>query len=338
MLWLLLTSCVAHAAQPLLANKRVLWLGDSITQAGDYVTFVEYFLERLYPADRFDVISIGLASETASCLSEKTHPFPRPCVQERLQRALALVKPQIVVACYGMNDGIYHPQSAERMHAFEQGIEKLTSAVHAAGAEMILLTPPPFDALQVKAKVVPQSAPDFGFMAPYAGYDDVLADYARWEMQLPKSEATVIDLHTPMDAYLAEQRKMEPDFSFAKKDGIHPDAAGHLLMAQIVLRGLGIPAATGDLQAELKIVEADPLYLLIKEQREARSDGWLKYVGYTRGKTVKADSVTEVEERNAALQAKIDALRKQTSSKGLLDASCYPTLSLRDRMGHPGSC
>jgi len=295
----------AYAAQPLLANKRVLWLGDSITQAGDYVTFVEYFLEKQYPADRFDVISIGLSSETASCLSEKTHPFPRPCVQERLQRALALVKPDVVVACYGMNDGIYHPQSAERMHAFERGIEKLIAAVHAAGAQMILLTPPPFDRLPVK-HLAAKDAADFGFMTPYEGYDDVLADFAQWEMRLPKGDATVIDLHTPLDAYLAKQRETEPGFSFAKKDGIHPDAAGHLLMAQIVLRGLGIPVASEGLKA----IEGDPLYGLIKEQREARSAGWLKYVGYTRGETVKSDSVTDVEEKNAELQARIDALRR----------------------------
>ena len=312
---LLIAWSAAHAAQPLLANKRVLWLGDSITQAGDYVTFVEYFLEKQYPADRFDVISIGLASETASCLSEKTHPFPRPCVQERLQRALALVEPQVVVACYGMNDGIYHPQSPERMQAFEQGIEKLIAAVHAAGAEMILLTPPPFDALPVKEEVVPENAADFGFMAPYSGYDGVLAEYARWEMQLPKSDATVIDLHAPMDAYLAKQRATEADFSFAKKDGIHPDAAGHLLMAQIVLRGLGVSLSAGDLPSALKTVEADPLYVLIKEQREARSDGWLKYVGYTRGETVKSDSVKEVEEKNSELQAKIDVLRRRSVGK-----------------------
>jgi len=108
-----------------------------------------------------------------------------------------------------------------------------------------------------------------------------------------------------MDAYLAKQRAREADFSFAKKDGIHPDAAGHLLMAQIVLHGLGVPVAS----EELKTVEADPLYGLIKEQREGRSAGWLKYVGYTRGETVKSDSIADVEKENAELQAKIDALR-----------------------------
>lgn len=300
--------------QPLLANKRVLWLGDSITQMGDYVTFVEYYLEKQYPADRFAIVSIGLASETTSCLSEKAHPFPRPCVHERLQRALALVKPDVVVACYGMNDGIYHPQSAERMQAFEQGIEKLIAAVHAAGAQMVLLTPPPFDRLPVK-QLAGKDAADFSYLSPFDGYDSVLADYARWEMQLPRSDATVVDLHTPLDAYLAKERKTEPGFSFAKKDGIHPDALGHLLMAQIVLKGLGTPVAGGDLQAELAKIEADPLYALIKQQREARSDGWLKYVGYTRGETVKADSVAETEKENAALQGKIDAMRNSQSKE-----------------------
>ena len=154
---------------------------------------------------------------------------------------------------------------------------------------------------------MPQSAADFGFMTPYEGYDSVLADYARWEMQLQKSDATVIDLHGPIDAYLAKMHETEADFSFAKKDGIHPDMAGHLLMARIVLRGLGVPVAGGDLSS----AEADSLYVLIRQQREARSAGWLKYVGYTRGETVKADSVTEVEERNVELQVKIDKLRRQ---------------------------
>jgi lysophospholipase L1-like esterase len=295
--------------QPLLANKRVLWLGDSITNMGDYVTFVEYELEKQYPAGRFDIISIGLASENTSCLTEKAHPFPRPCVHERLQRALSMVKPDLVIACYGMNDGIYHPQSEERMHAFENGIEELISAVHAAGAQMVLLTPPPFDPLPVK-KLSSKDAPDFSYLAPYDHYDSVLADYARWEMKLPKREATVIDLHTPMNAYLAEQRKTMTGFTFAKNDGIHPDALGHLLMARLVLKGLGIPTAGGGLQPELTAIQADPLYKRVKQQREARSEGWLKYVGYTRGETVKTDSIAETEQKNTDLQQKIDAMRK----------------------------
>ncbi len=105
-----------------LRNRRVLILGDSITQEGTYVTFVEYYLASLFQFDRFDIVSIGLSGETVSGLPERQHEFPRPCVHDRLQRALERVRPRVVMACDGMNDGIYHPQSPQRMRALEAGI------------------------------------------------------------------------------------------------------------------------------------------------------------------------------------------------------------------------
>src|SRR5579871_5918856 len=136
-------SRMAHAGPTSLENQRTLWLGDSITAGGDYVTFVLYYLDRQVPKTTFDIISIGLASETTSGLSEKAHPFPRPCVLTRLPDALRLIKPTVVVACYGMNDGIYHPLSPERFDAFKAGIRKVVAESKAAGAQVILLTPPP---------------------------------------------------------------------------------------------------------------------------------------------------------------------------------------------------
>ena len=291
------------------AGKRVLWLGDSITQQGDYVTLTEYYLDKMFPAAKFDFVSIGLASETASCLSEKAHPFPRPCVQERLQRALALVKPDVVVACYGMNDGIYHPQSRERMKAFQRGIEKLIAQAKAAGAEVVILTPPPFDRLPVK-HLQKRDAADFSYLQPYEDYDSVLGDYARWEMKLNHHAARVIDLHGPVAAYIAQRRKTEPEFSFTR-DGIHPDLRGHLLMARTILQGMGVAVPAGKLDEEVARIEADPLYALVRQQREARSEGWLGYVGYTRERTVKTASVEEVERKVADLQVQIDELRRQ---------------------------
>src|ERR1700712_2866829 len=70
----------------MLTGQRVLILGDSITQDGRYVTFLEYFLHQIAPREKSDLISIGLSSETLSGLSEKGHPFPRPWVLERLDR------------------------------------------------------------------------------------------------------------------------------------------------------------------------------------------------------------------------------------------------------------
>lgn len=283
-------------------------VGASITQEGEYVTYLEYYLNRLYPAQKFDIISIGLASETVSGLSEKQHPFPRPNLLNRLPDALALIKPQIVIAVdYGLNDGIYHPQNAERTQAFQNGIHKLWNEVKAAGATLILLTPEPFDPLPVKA-ARPADAPDFAYFAPYAGYDSVMSAYTNWELTLKEPGLMVIDIHTPINNYLKQVRLNNPNFSFGT-DGIHPNAAGHLLIAQTILKALGMPAGTNNLDADLNNIHADPVFPLIAKQRQIRSDAWLDYVGYTRDKTVKTNSVAAAEKSVAGLQEQIDKLR-----------------------------
>src|SRR6056297_631781 len=122
--------CVASGAAgdepsfPLNA-KRIVFLGDSITHAGGYITWVEtqLRLQGVEPMPEF--VNLGLSSETCSGLSEPDHPFPRPDVHERLDRVLAKTQPDVVVACYGMNDGIYHPFDEGRFAAYRRGIEEL---------------------------------------------------------------------------------------------------------------------------------------------------------------------------------------------------------------------
>src|SRR5437764_10450633 len=123
-----------------LAGKRVVFLGDSITQAGGYIGFTTYYLEKLYPKKDFDLLGLGLASETLSGLSEAGHAggkFPRPCLFERLGRVLEKARPEVVVACYGMNDGIYQPLDNDRFAAFRKGVTKLAGQCRAAGVKQI---------------------------------------------------------------------------------------------------------------------------------------------------------------------------------------------------------
>ncbi len=281
----------ALAEPPALAGRRVLVLGDSITQDGRYVSYLEYYLHAA--GQDCDLISLGLSSETVSGLSEPGHPFPRPCVLERLDRALKAVKPAVVLACYGMNDGIYHPPAPERLAAFTTGLHQLIAQVRNAGAQLVLITPPIYDPLPAAAKTVPITAEKFGFTTPYAGYDDVLAEFTRTETALKEDSVTVIDLHTVMAQALAARRAREPAFSFTK-DGIHPQDAGHLLMARTIAAGLNLPTPA-DPDAELARLSADPVFALVRLRRELRSEAWLPFVGYTRGQTYKSASVAAAE-------------------------------------------
>src|SRR5215216_3126326 len=160
-IWLLaiLGSCAwvnvrgASESNSLITARRILFLGDSITYSGEYVSYVEASLRTEFPEREFDIINVGLPSETVSGLSEPGHAggkFPRPDLHERLDRVLQKLNPDLVVAGYGINDGIYHPFSEERFAAFTNRIHRLHEKVWASGATIIHLTPSVFDAVPLK--------------------------------------------------------------------------------------------------------------------------------------------------------------------------------------------
>ena len=59
-------------------DTNIIFLGDSITQGGTYIAYLQTYLWELYPDSNYNLINLGLGSETASGLSEDDHPFPRP--------------------------------------------------------------------------------------------------------------------------------------------------------------------------------------------------------------------------------------------------------------------
>lgn len=289
MLLLLLAVPPANARNvDAIAGKRVVFVGDSITQSGLYVSFIAYYLNRLHPDQDFDIISLGLASETLSGLSEEGHAggrFPRPQLFERLARLLEKAEPEVVFACYGINDGIYLPLDEQRFAAFRAGVTRFIEQCREAGVgEIFLITPPIYDA-------PPEAEPP---------YDAVMAAYAAWLMSLDTPGVHVIDLHTAMR--LARDARAEP---FAR-DRVHPDQEGHLLMARVLLEGIGVTLP----DEESAVVRADPLFEKVDRLRQERSTGWMRHIGYTRERTVAPQPLGDVETRAEALQAEIDKLRR----------------------------
>lgn len=291
-----LTACLALATPLLaadvdsLAGKRVVVLGDSNTQAGGYVSYAAYYLDKLHPDKSFDLIGLGLASETLSGLSEDGHAggkFPRPCLFERLGRVLEQAKPEVVFACYGINDGIYLPLDKDRFAAFQKGVAKLIDQCKAGGVKRVfLVTPPIYDHTPKKDET---------------DYDAVMTAYAKWLTELKVEGVTVIDLHTAMRK--ARDARTEP---FAK-DKVHYGDDGHLLVARTILTAVGVKVP----DETVATIKADPLFKLVEQKRGARSAAWMKHVGYTREKTVEPQPLGTVEADAAKLQEQIDALRRK---------------------------
>jgi lysophospholipase L1-like esterase len=228
------------AAAQVDAPERWLFLGDSITYAGDFIALMQLGLGAR--GARAELLNLGLPSETCSGLSEPIHDPPRPDVHERLARVLDQVRPQQVVVCYGMNDLIYHPPSPERLEAFRSGMRRLIQACRAAGASVRGWTPFRFDPLPVRAKLARPDAPSFSYITPYERYDEVTAAAAQALTKLDPG-VTFVDVNAAVAEALAAIRRTEPEFTFAR-DGIHPDALGHLLIARELLAGL-LPPGPG---------------------------------------------------------------------------------------------
>lgn len=274
------------AAEEILPGvKRVLFLGDSITYDGKYVAYVETELLLRQPQRSLEIINCGLPSETVSGLSEDAHAggqFPRPDLHERLDRVLTRIKPYLVFACYGMNDGIYLPLSDERFQRFQDGIRRLRQKVEASGAKIIHLTPAVFDPLPIRARLVPADKVTSGQM--FEGYNEVLDRYSDWLLFQRGRGWQVIDLHGPMKQALAEARTRDPKFTFSG-DGVHPNPAGHRVMAQAVLQGLGVPQeslAASFPQYDDATSKRARLFTVVQRRQRTMTDAWLTTIGHQR--------------------------------------------------------
>lgn len=223
-------------------RHKILFLGDSNTFAGHYIAYVESYLRTRFPEQPWELINLGLPSETVSGLSEPDHPYPRPDVHERVDRALARIKPDVVFACYGMNDGIYYPFSEERLQKYKLGIESLVAKIEKACAKAVLMTPAPFDGTPVAKSLLTKDAPKFSWMKPYEKYDaDVLRKYSDYLLEWRKKGYIVVDAHAAVHRYLKAVRAKEPGYRVSG-DGIHPSPTGHAVIAFEILRTLKAPA------------------------------------------------------------------------------------------------
>lgn len=283
----------AFCAQPrsgpvIMPNDRVVFLGDSNTYAGKYIAYLEAGVPKAFG---LELINLGLSSETASGLSEPAHPFPRPCVLDRLDSALEKSKPNVVVACYGMNDGIYYPFSAERFEKYKRGMTTIIEKSRAAGAKVILMTPPPFDPLPLskKGRLLPTGKEKYDWRTPYEDYDAVMKKYASWVMS--QNVDAKIDLHSAMSKHLAKARVDNADYVMSG-DGVHFDEAGHRFLSKLIANELGFPVNEN--------VEPEDVKRYMQRQNILR-DAWLTHVGHKRPGIRKGLPIDEATEKANAL-------------------------------------
>jgi len=295
---------LATAQEPISPNgKRVLFLGDSITHAGGYVAVLEAGLRLKDPKAQLEFLNLGLPSETVSGLSEPGHAggaFPRPDLHERLNRILAQTKPDLVIACYGMNDGIYYPLGEDRFEKFKDGMERLHIAVEKSGAKIIHLTPAFFDALPIKDRLLPAGRDEY--RQPFEGYDDVLTEYSKWLLSKQKQGWVVLDVHDAMKSAVLKGREINPAFTFAG-DGVHPNMEGQLVVAEPLAAYWGM-----DLSAVQKLENGKALLDLVSKKQTIQKLAWLTATKHVRPGIPAGLPIEQADRQVAELNQQIEAL------------------------------
>ncbi|HRZ37218.1 MAG TPA: GDSL-type esterase/lipase family protein [Candidatus Paceibacterota bacterium] len=292
--------------------RRVVVLGDSITYGGGYVAAIEAYALTRHPSRQIEWLNLGLPSETVSGLSEPGHAdgqFPRPDLHERLDRVLAETKPDLVVACYGMNDGIYYPFGQERFARFQDGLRRLHVRVLARGARLLHVTPPPFDPEPIQDRTLPSGLDEY--RRPFIGYNQVLDRYSDWLLAQRSHGWEVADVHGPLNRHLSARRAREPAYRLAD-DGVHIGATGHWIAAREILLALGGPGDIASLETTDAMLEGHPrgaeLFKLIAERQALLKDAMLTAIGHARPGMPRGFPLAEAERRAAALDVQIRAL------------------------------
>ena len=278
-------------------SRRVVLLGDSVTFAGHHWVFFDAWLET-QDLDRHPVIiNAGLPSETVSGLSEKGHAggrFPRPDLAERLERVLKVTEPDLVIACYGINCGIYQPFDEDRFSSYRDGIENLRQHVKKAGAKLVLVTPPSFDDQRGKKSF---------------SYNAVLDRYSEWLLSQRENGWTVIDLHGPMNLALAEKRKADPEFTF-QPDSVHPNMDGYWFVASELIRWFGDDVAA-DCESPEGMIQKQGLskekFAAVRKRMELRRNAYVGAAGHKRPGVKAGLPIEEAESQAKVLTEKIES-------------------------------
>lgn len=226
----LLLATIALGKPDLAKVHRVVTMGDSITDAGKgpkgYVTLMDATLDATRPNDPFETINVGIGGQKA------------PDMLGRFQRDVIDKKPDLVTISVGVND-VWHDfrdfgknqrvptgdiGRGVKLPEYLKGVEGMIDMAKAAGAQVVLVSPTliyeDLDCLENRR----------------------LTAYVRAEESLAKRKGVgFVDLNRIFrETVAAYQKNAGRRQLLLTVDGVHMNDAGNALMADSILRYLGV--------------------------------------------------------------------------------------------------
>jgi len=210
-------------------GDRLAICGDSITEQKMYSRILETYLTVCVPDLKITVRQYGWGGETA------------PGFLARMTNDCLRFNPTIATTCYGMNDHGYRAYEPSIGQRYREATTAILHAFAGAGTRVVLGSP--------------------GCVGPKVPWSKSASE----EMNLNLCTLRNLDLETaaaegvrfadvfwPMfTASFEAQRKYGADYLIAGKDAVHPDWAGHLIMAYAFLKSFGLDGQIGSFAVDL---------------------------------------------------------------------------------------
>jgi lysophospholipase L1-like esterase len=221
-------------------GDRVVFYGDSITDQRLYTTFAETYVVTRFPKVNIGFVHSGWGGDRV------TGGGGGP-VDVRLWRDVLPYNPTVVTIMLGMNDGRYRAYDQAIFDEYATGFKHIVDVLkkQIPGVRITAIQPSPYDDVT--------RAPLFE-----GGYNQVLARYGDFLKQYAgEQHLGLADLNTSVVAAL--KKANGSDATNAAKlipDRVHPGAAGHLLMAEALLKGWNAPALVSDVELDAARNEA----------------------------------------------------------------------------------
>ncbi len=242
----MLTLLLAASLPPILAaplfkgEDRVVIYGDSITQQLLYSRYLQQYIFCRYPDMKIRFYNAGWDGDTAGR------------AYNRLERDVLVLNPTVVTLFFGMNDGGYKAVNDATVTTYRTNMEKLIKALQEKKIRVVVFSPGCVDY---------DRRPNLGT----ADYNKALEALGKAAEELAKKyNCPYADVHHAMLSFQASEKAKDSNFTMIP-DSVHPNAAGHLVMAHAMLECLGAEPmpALGDMDISsgkgngLKLVSKD---------------------------------------------------------------------------------
>jgi len=209
----------SFAEQGLKLNDRIVFLGDSITQAGvkpeGYVTLTANAITKAYPDLNVQIIGAGISGHKV------------PDCQRRLKRDVLDKKPTLVLIYIGIND-VWHSakERGTSKEDFEAGLKDMIAKISEGGARVILCTP------TVIGEKTDGSNP----------LDTLLGEYSDISRKVAKETGSqLLDLNKGFMDYLKEHNPENKAKGILTSDTVHLNKKGNSYLSELVLEALQVP-------------------------------------------------------------------------------------------------